>query len=102
MDRNKRNIFMGLLGRVHARKKSPRLSPSWRDSVMNEIARTGRYAVPQSEWEYYAPRFALAGTAMSVMFAVTAGWSLSALTGNMNAIYTDQLFSVVPLSLMSM
>jgi len=102
MDRNKRNIFMGLLGSIHAHNESPQLSPAWRDGVMNEIARSGRYTVPRSDWEYYAPRFALAGTAMSVLFAVTASWSLSALTGNMNAIFTDQLFSVVPMSLMSM
>jgi hypothetical protein len=102
MNRNKRNIFMGLLGSIHACNESPELSPTWRDGVMNEIARNGRHAVPQSDWEYYAPRFALAGTAMSVLFAMTAGWSLSALTGNMNALFTDQLFSVVPMSLMSM
>lgn len=102
MHRNERNRFIRLLGAIHSTTDTPELSSAWRDDVMNEIARSGRFTAAQPDWERLAPRFTMAAATLSVIMAITAGWSLNTLPTMLYQAYASELYSIVPSTIMSL
>lgn len=102
MHRNERNSMQRLLSVIHSNREEECLSPQWRDSVMNEIARTGRFTANENELERLAPRFAMAAGALSLLMVFTASWTLKSLPGLIHSAYTSEFYSIVPTTMMNM
>lgn len=101
MHRNERTI-QDVLGAIQTRQSSHRLSTTWRDEVMTEIARSGRFDAETSEWERLAPRFTLAATGLSILLTITASWSLSALSDTLYSTYAQIMYSALPTAMMGL
>lgn len=96
MRHDKTNIITDLLRATHARRETPQLSHAWRNAVMDEIGRTGRSGVVDSEWQLLAPRLSYVAAALSVVAAITAGQTLETLSAMLSQAYVNQLFNVFP------